>query len=507
MNQIRAGAVLNYVIIGLNMLLGIGYTPFMLRMLGQNEYGLYALVSSIIAYLTLLDLGMGTAVVRYTARFRAEGHGDRTGALFGMFLLLYCAIGVVAFLIGLGLYTHVDALFDRTMSPGELQQARTMILLLLVNLAVTFPMSIFNSIITACEEFVFQKLLAIARIVLSTATVVVLLLAGYRAVAMVVVQTLFNVAVLLLNFLFCRRRLQIRISFGRVRRAFVREVLLFSVWAFVGDAVYHLYYNAGQFVLGAVSGTAAIAVYALAVTLMQMYMLFSSGLSGVLLPRVTAMAAHGEPEQQLSDLFIRVGRLQYAVLICLLSGFVLFGRAFVTLWAGPGYEEVYAVALLFFFPCLVPLIQNTGITILQARNQLRYRSLMLLGVALASLFFQVVLARRYGAVGCAAAVGAATFIGQGVLLNRYYRRVQRLDIPRFWREIGAMSRIPLLLTVAGWILLRRVELDTLPRLAAAIAAYLALYVPLFWCFGLRESERVLLLQPLRRAGRKWLLKG
>lgn len=72
MNQIKGGIVLNYITIVLNILLGLLYTPFMLRMLGQNEYGLYSLVASIIAYLTLLDFCFGSAIVRYTAKFIAE---------------------------------------------------------------------------------------------------------------------------------------------------------------------------------------------------------------------------------------------------------------------------------------------------------------------------------------------------------------------------------------------------------------------------------------------------
>lgn len=52
-NQIKAGAALNYVIIGINALVGLLYTPYMLRMLGQNEYGLFSLVASVISYLTI----------------------------------------------------------------------------------------------------------------------------------------------------------------------------------------------------------------------------------------------------------------------------------------------------------------------------------------------------------------------------------------------------------------------------------------------------------------------
>lgn len=57
MNQLKGGAALSYVSIVLNMMVGLMYTPYMLRMLGQSEYGLYSLAASIIAYLTVLDFG------------------------------------------------------------------------------------------------------------------------------------------------------------------------------------------------------------------------------------------------------------------------------------------------------------------------------------------------------------------------------------------------------------------------------------------------------------------
>ena len=53
-NELKAGATLNYIILGLNALLGLVYTPFMLRMLGQSEYGIYSLAASVIAYLSIL---------------------------------------------------------------------------------------------------------------------------------------------------------------------------------------------------------------------------------------------------------------------------------------------------------------------------------------------------------------------------------------------------------------------------------------------------------------------
>ena len=112
MNQIKIGAALNYVIIGLNTLVGLLYTPYMLRMLGQNDYGLYSLVASVIAYLTILDFGFGNAIIRYTAKFRAERKQREQWEMFGMFLIVYSVIGLIAFAGGLALYYNVDTLFD-----------------------------------------------------------------------------------------------------------------------------------------------------------------------------------------------------------------------------------------------------------------------------------------------------------------------------------------------------------------------------------------------------------
>ena len=179
-NQLKAGAALNYVVLGLSNLVGLLYTPYMLRMMGQSEYGLYSLVASVIAYLTIMDFGFGNAIIRYTAKFRAEGKLQEQYSMFGMFLILYSIIGVIAFLVGLGLYFNIDSLFGDTMTDYELGRARILMLIMIVNLAFTFPLGIFGSIVTAYEDFIFQKVVQIVRIILNTAVMICLLRIAMR---------------------------------------------------------------------------------------------------------------------------------------------------------------------------------------------------------------------------------------------------------------------------------------------------------------------------------------
>ena len=497
-SQIRMGALLSYVVLIFHNLVGLLYTPFMLRMMGKSEYGLYSIGASIVAYLTVLDLGFGNAIVRYTAKYRAEGKVEEQHQMFGMFFLLYCVIGLVALIAGSILYWNAENIFDSAMTANELERTKIILLLMVFNLAVTFPFSLFGSIITAYEQFVFQKVIALVRIILNTATMIVLLNLGYKAIAMVVVTTLFNLFTLGLNFWYCKHYLKIKLKFGAFRWGFLKEVSIYSFWIFLNVIMDRIYWSTGQFVLGAFAGTAAVAVFAVAIRLEHMYMSFSLAISHLFLPKVTAMTVKDSDGKSISDLFIKTGRIQYCVMALVLTGFFLFGRPFIHFWAGEGYDDAYIIAMLFFAPLTVPLIQNLGITILQARNQMKFRSLLYLIISLVSLGAQIPLSKYYGGIGCACAIAGALVLGQIIIMNIYYQVCQKIDIVGFWTEIAKMSVVPIALTITTYYTLTRVPLDSIPKLIFGICVYLIVYLPLFFKFSMNAYERDLIMRPIKK---------
>lgn len=508
MNQLKAGAALNYVSICLNMVVGLIYTPYMLRMLGQSEYGLYSLAASIIAYLTVLDLGFGNAIIRYTAKFRAEGKQREQEEMFGMFFILYIGIGAIAMIAGSVLSLNVENMFSRAMTDTEVSRTRIMLWLMTFNLAFTFPMSIWGSIMSAYERFVFQRIVSIIRSVLNPVVMILLLVVGYKAIAMVVVTTIFNVATLLVNWWYCKYRLTIKVRFAKFKWGFLKEVSIYSFWIFLNAIMDRIYWSTGQFVLGVYKGSAAIAVYAVAIQLESMYMMFSTAISSVFLPKVTSMVTKGSSDEEISDLFIRTGRIQYIVMAYILSAFVVFGKQFIILWAGDDYADAYYLTLMFFVPLTVPLIQNLGILILQARNQMKFRSMLYIVIALCSLGLSIYLAQIYGGYGCAFATGMALLIGQGLIMNIYYQKKQRINIKVFWWEILKMSIVPAIFIVVGLYALNHFEPSNMTVLdfAKYLILYTVLYIPLFLIFSINKEEKDLLLYPvlliIRRVVRK-----
>ena len=480
--------------------------PFMLRMMGQNEYGLYSLVASVVAYLTVLDLGFANAIVRYTAKFRSEHKINEQYEMFGMFFILYCVIGFLALLIGLCLYANIDILFSTTMNDKELEQIRIMMLLMVFNIAFTFPMSIWGAIITAYEDFIFQRLVNIARIILNPIIMIILLYIGYKAIAMVVVITLFNITTLCINAWYCHNKLHIKVKFARFKWKFLKEVTLYSFWIFLNAIIDRIYWSTGQFVLGMYAGATAIAIYAVAIQMEHIFISFSTAISGVFLPKVTAMITKEQNEKIISDLFIRTGRIQYLIVSFILVSFIIFGKQFITLWAGSNYEEAYIISLLFFIPLTVPSIQNLGIIILQARNQMKFRSILYIIIALCSLVISIPLAKSYGGIGCAIGTSISLILGQIIAMNIYYYKKLNINIPLFWREITKLSIIPIILGIIGWYGLQFININDIFSLLGFIILFTIIYLPLIWTSGMNNYEKKLIITPISQIYHK-MIKG
>ena len=497
-NQLKAGAALNYVILGLNAITGFLYTPYMLRMLGQSEYGIYSLAASVIAYLSILDFGFGNAVIRYTAKYRAEGKVEEQYELFGMFTKLYCFIGLLVMLAGIALYFSLGSMFGDTLTATELSRTKIIVLLMVFNLAFSFPLSIYGAIITAYENFVFLRTVQIVRILLNLAVMIALLSLGYKAIAMVVVNTVFNFLALAINIFYCKKKLHIKVKFTAIKWFLFREIAIYSFWIFLNVIMDRIYWSTGQFVLGATAGTVAIAIFSVAILIEGIYMSFSTAISGVFLPRVTAMVTRKGNEKEVSDLFIKTGRIQYCILAFILSGFIVFGQDFINIWAGKDYNDAYLITVIFLIPLTIPLIQNLGITILQARNQMKFRSLLYIVIAFVSLIFQIILAKYYGSIGCACAISGALVIGQIIIMNIYYQKRQGIDIAQFWKEITKMSILPLLLVFSSLLFLKYFKIHSIWAFIMAIACFSAVYLPLFWRFSMNNYERELVAAPFRK---------
>ena len=501
--EIKVGAILSYIIIIVNMLIGVLYTPILTQQLGQAEYGLYSLVTSVISYLTILDFGFGNAIIVYTARYRVKNEKEKQEKLHGMFFLIYLIIGIIAGIIGAFIWLNADNLFANSMSAEEISKAKILLGILTFNLIVTFPLSVFSSIITAYEKFVFAKVLNLARIILNPIIMIILLNIGYKSVALVILITVLNITTLILNYLYCKKKLNIRLKFGKLDFSLLKEIMAYSVWVFLNSIIDKINLALDQFVLGIYVGTAAVAVYSVAGNLNQMYMNFSTAISGVLLPRVTEMEERKASNEEFTDIFIKTGRIQYIIMALIITGFVLYGREFINLmWVGPEYDESFFIACILMIPITIPLIQNVGINILQAKNLYKFRVIILFVFAIINVIISIFLAKIYGSIGAAIGTAIALIGGTIIGMNIFYHRKAGINIFEFWKNIAKMS-IPVAICVILAIMVKYIlPINNNIMLIAHILGYTIIYLIFMWFLGMNNNEKNLFIKPFNKLRKK-----
>ena len=489
-NEVKIGAILSYIVIFINIFVNLAYTPFLIRKLGQSEYGLYSLVSSIISYLTILDLGFGNAIIVYTARYRARGEKEQEEKLHGMFFIIYTIISMITLVLGIVLLLNVKRIFGETMSAKEIETTTKLMIVLILNLVVTFPLSIFSSIITAYEKFIFSKSLNIIRIVLNPIIMLPLLLRGYKAFALVIVITILNILTLLINAVFCIQKLKIKLKLGKIDFGVFKEIFSYSIWIFLNSIIDKVNWSVDQLILGAVSGTIAVSVYSVAAKINNLYMNFSNAISSVMLPKVTKMETSKASDEEFTNVMIKTGRIQYLVLALIMTGFIIFGRQFIKFWAGTEYKDAYIIGIILMLPITIPLIQNVGLAILQAKNKYKYRTMIFFLIAILNVCISIPLAKKYGGIGSAIGTAIAEILGQCIILNIYYHRNVHINIIKFWKNILIMTvPIGILFIIVYWLNNCVVVSDRIIIFLLKILCYTIVYSIIAWLFVMNDYEK------------------
>lgn len=495
-NQLKAGAMLSYLNMGLGFLVSIVYTPIMLRLLGQNEYGLYNLVASVVAYLGILNFGFGSAYVRYYCRFKVHEDQENISKLNGMFLIVFSLIGIIAVIAGTILVLNIEMIFGNNLIKDELITAKILMTIMIVNIGFSFPSTVINSYITANEKFVFQKILQSIKIFASPFLILPILFLGYGSIGMAVVTTLINLFIEIINFLFCYKKLNINFSFKQIDFSLMKEITIFSSYIFIGIVVNQLNWNVDKYLLGLFKGTKDVAIYSLAAQILTYYVYLSVSISNVFVPRVNNIIFSGNDNLKLTDLFIRIGRIQFIILTFVMSWLTFFGKEFIVIWAGSIYEESFLIVLILLFPVTVPLIQNLGIEIQRAKNMHKFRSWLYLIIAIVNVLTSIPLAKIYGVIGVASATAVTQIIGNTIIMNIYYQKKIGINIILFWKEILMLMRSTVPPIILGIIIFFNVDLSRLFVFILYSIFYLFMYVLSIWFWGVNKYEKDLLKKPI-----------
>lgn len=498
-NQRKVGVILAYTNIVAKNLVAFMYTPFLLKFVGQSQYGLFQMTNSVMLSLSLLSMGFSSAYVRFYVRFKSKHEESSLKKLNGMYLLIFIAISVLAFLIGLLIVVNTKNIFGNSLTDYELGLTRKLMLIMVFDVAITFISSVFDSNITVNEKFKFQQSRQLLQTFLVPMLCIPMVMSGVGVVSISITQVSITIIFLLLNMRYCLKKLQMKFVFHNLPFELLKEVATFSIFIFLNQIVDIVNNNAPSFLLGIFRGAKSVATFAIAVQIKNMFFMLSTSLSNVFAPHVNNLVSSKNDSEELTDLMIKVGRIQMLVLFFVLGGFIVVGKYFILIWAGTQNLDAYWLIIVMVLPTVVPLSQNVGIEIQKARNQHVFRSVVYIIFAIFNVVITILGSMYIGLLGAAIGYVISIVGGNGILMNWYYRRKMKLKMKRYWVETVPIMFPGIVSTIA--ILLCQMSFMRIDNLGAFVfwgIVYTIMFIVLYISLVASKYEKRLLFSPFSR---------
>ena len=496
--QIKKGAALSYFVLFFNIVCGLLYTPWMIRMIGSDNYGLYVLVTTFLHYF-VVDFGIWQAVTKILSRKRAEGDEEGVRRVLGITTKLYMVLDCVIILLLLLVYPNIEHIFSN-LEPSQVSSFKIVYCIAAGFSVLSFPFGFLTGVFVSHEFFIQTKIFdLLVKVLIIVSTVIALSLGGGLYVLVFCYGFFpFVINVSRAVFLWVKG---VRVDLKAHSKSVLKELFTVSWWLLVVVFAELFINNISPTILAARSTLRQVSVFGIGMTIYNYFYTFASSLNGLFVPKVTDYKINGS-DSQVHALTNKVGRIQGIVLGAVLGGFIASGCDFIQLWVGSDFSQSYYVAIAIMCPQLIAAMMHIETVNLLVSDKLKYRSISMLLTAVLSVSMSYILTPTLGAVGAAIAIGVANSVFMVVLMSYYYRRYLKFNVVSFIFAVLPILIVVLVSSIAVLFLGHLLVLDSiLLTFALKILAFVFLYCILIFLVA-NQNEKDLLYKLLSRAGIK-----
>lgn len=497
----KIGVILSYVMMIFEVLSTLLLTPFIIRTLGQAEYGVYKLSASVVAYLLLLDLGVGNAITRYIAKFRASGEKEQSQKFLGVATIYYTVIALVALIAGVVLIAVFPKAFAKGLTASEIKLGQELLFITMINAAVTLGTAAYNNVIIAYERFTVSKGVPIIQIIVRMALTVVMLKGGFGSVGIVMVNLLMTVVCRGFFIIYVLFRLKLRPKFKGIEISFVKEIILYSSMILIQMIATQLNATVDQILIGSLvaSSAAILAVYSVGTQVTQYFQSMGTAFTSVLMPGIVKMVESGVDSKTLTDEMIRIGRIILIALGLIWGGFLACGQQFITLWAGADNSNAYFVAVILMTAYMFILTESIGTQILWAMNQHKEQAILKGIIVLLNILLTVVLIKWQPLIGATIGTFISLVLGDVVVMNVIFRKKLKMNLGYYYKGLtkGILPCIAVA-TAVGFVAKHFLKNGGWISLLLEVAIICLVYAVCILMFGMNTYEKNMVLSVLRK---------
>ena len=459
-SQIKVGAIISYIALALNIVLGLIYTPWMKDVIGIENHGLYTLATSLIS-IFMLDFGLGSAVSRFVAKYRAEGNQEKINDIIGLIYKLYIAIDVIIVAVLATLFFFIESIYQGLTSQ-EIEQFKVLYLIVAGFNIISFPFSPLSGILNAYEKFIQLKICSLISKISTVVFVVIALCFSSNVVWVVLANAVSGIMVICIKLLIIKSTVPVKINLRASGKNLYKTLFSFTMWTTIVAIMQRFTHSFAPTVLGITSSAREIGLYSPAVTIEGYFYLLATAVNGLFLPRVSKYIADKQ-EGKISELMLKVGRYQLLFLGLIFTGFVCVGKDFMVTWMrGAEYEKSYYSAVVILFPTLLSTTMQIASTTIIAKKMVHYNAICMIVTGVLGLGLSYWLSFYIGSVGVCigtafAALSNLVFMNfiyhkkLGINMLNFYKKCYLRALPCFAVTIGLGLLIGYYIPLGGWL--------------------------------------------------------
>lgn len=508
----KIGVIYSYVMMFVQVFSAVLFTPLLIRTLGPSEYGVYQLVYSITAYIALLDLGVGNAVIRYMAKYRANNDTESQRKFMGVATAFYLMVSAIVLLVGVVLVGAFPLIFAKGLNEAEIALGRKLLIVTVLSSALTLGTSGFSNTLMAFERFSFINLVRISLDVFKLVASITVLVSGGGSVGVVLLYFVINIVLRGIYTYYVLFKLKIRPSFKKIQFSFVRETVSYSAFVLLQMISVQINSMTDSVLLGimAKGSSFVIAIYGAGAQVVQYFKTVGTQMSGVLMPGVVRLVESGAKAKDLQNEMARIGRIILMMLGMVFTIFVVNGQQFIVLWAGENYEQAYLVAVAIMLPTMFNMVQAIGNQILWALNKHRMQAVIQLVSAVLNVILTAFLIKWNPLIGAVIGSVIALTVGDILCMNVMFKKEIGISLLGYYKNLLHGILPSLLLSAVGGLIFNQIGLSVYGWFGLIVncLVMIAIYGICMLTFGMNSSEKCMISNMLKKVMKKFhLIKG
>lgn len=484
------GISISYFSTVLNMVCGFFLSSFLLRRLGDSEYGLYQTVAAFATYLVLLEFGTGTVMSRNISVCKAAGRKEDLDRNISTIWFITVALSVLIILLSIMFYFSIGAIYKNTMTVEQIVYAKRIFIFVTVYFIFSFYTQTLNGVLLGYEQYTFSKTLNCIRIILRTGLLIAIILFKPYAIVIAIIDMALSFLILLLTFYYCKKNYSLKFNLKKFDKGILIEALPFCLALMIQSLVNQANNNVDKFVIGVMVSMKSVAIYSVA---QYIYSIFSSVTSvpiTMYLPQIAKDIGAGKKGKELTDTLVEPCRLAVLVGGAIVFGFFAVGKQFIKLVYGANYSDAWIYALIIMIPMFINMTNGIIVNVLDVLKKRIVRSLILLGTTVLNIALTVIFIKTIGIIGAVIATAIATLLGQVLIMNIYYDRKLGIKVMRlFAKSYKGILPIFMVVSILSFIIARFIKNDILSFVIGGIL-FVVISLILLLVFGLNEIEKI-----------------